>query len=272
MSASPPNPPLPPDTLISPSASLTYWSSHPPTITSMLGGYPSISRTDLRGSYNFLSKLRRSHPPPQSHPSSPSPIPLSASTTTTATGTSSSHSNRTALPLLPHALDCGAGIGRVTAGFLSKIATTTDLVEPVAAFSETARAAKMQGAGTVGHVYVCTLQDWDPPAAVAGGKYDLIWHQWCLGHLTDAQVETHFRKCRGALKEEGGWMVVKENVVREGGDVFDEVDSSVTRAAGKWRGLFERGGWRVVREEVQGGFPVGLFPVVMWGLVRGEGR
>ena len=67
-------------------------------------------------------------------------------------------------------------------------------------------------------------------------------------------------------------MVVKENVVREGGDVFDEVDSSVTRAAGKWRGLFERGGWRVVREEVQGGFPVGLFPVVMWGLVRGEGR
>lgn len=59
-------------------------------------------------------------------------------------------------------------------------------------------------------------------------KYDLIWNQWCLGHLTDAQLMEYLKKCKGVLKE-GGWIVVKENMSTSGEDIFDDVDSSVTR-------------------------------------------
>lgn len=59
-------------------------------------------------------------------------------------------------------------------------------------------------------------------------KYDLIWNQWCLGHLTDAQLVKFLKKCCSALKP-GGWIVVKENLSTSDEDVFDETDSSVTR-------------------------------------------
>jgi len=62
--------------------------------------------------------------------------------------------------------------------------------------------------------------------------YDLVWNQWCLGHLTDAQLVEYLRKCAGMVRrEEGkvrGWVVVKENLAGLR-DVYDEVDSSVTR-------------------------------------------
>lgn len=68
----------------------------------MLGGYPQISRTDLRGSASFYAKLLRQHP--------------RVKATSSITG-----------------VDCGAGIGRVTAGFLSTVCDIIDIVEPVEA-------------------------------------------------------------------------------------------------------------------------------------------
>jgi protein N-terminal methyltransferase len=59
-------------------------------------------------------------------------------------------------------------------------------------------------------------------------KYDLIWNQWCLGHLTDAQLTEYLKKCARGLRPDG-WIVVKENMSTSDKDVFDEVDSSVTR-------------------------------------------
>lgn len=69
------------------------------------------------------------------------------------------------------------------------------------------------------------LESWEPT-----GEYDLIWNQWCLGHLTDDQLLAYLHKCRRILKE-GGFVIVKENMGTMGEDVFDEVDSSVTRYA-----------------------------------------
>jgi protein N-terminal methyltransferase len=155
------------------------------------------------------------------------------------------------------------------------------------------------------------LQDWDPHAALGAGEhpdgedapvhyYDLIWNQWCLGHLTDAQLVAYLRRCMTMLRPSQSsssslspspssssdsnqnhpplpmppsppaYIVVKENLSSDssGQDIYDEVDSSVTRTDAKFRRIFEEAGLRVVRAELQAGFPraLGLFPVKMYGL------
>lgn len=203
----------------------------------MLGGYPQISRVDLRGSATFLGKLRRQFPAPNSDKP------------------------------LPRGVDCGAGIGRVTAGFLSKVCEVVDVVEPVEKFADEVRGAEMAGKGRVGEVCVVGLEAWRPGER----RYDLMWNQWCLGHLTDVQLVEYLKRCTEAVTE-GGWIVVKENMSTEkdGEDIFDEVDSSVTRTDGKFRELFARAGVRVVKTELQLGFPRGLYPVRFYALQPGK--
>ncbi|KAL9599096.1 MAG: hypothetical protein Q9219_004054 [cf. Caloplaca sp. 3 TL-2023] len=256
----PPPPPAPPnnntttatDALISHASALAYWTSIPPTVNGMLGGFPHISRTDIRGSLAFVEKLRRLHPTTPSPPSTTSTI----STPTTIT----------------RAVDCGAGIGRVTAGVLSTICDVIDIVEPVEKF---AREAVQQGGGKgkIGEVYVTGLQDWVPPSSSSSGYYDIIWNQWCLGHLRDEELVGYFKRCSRAVRKEeaGGWIIVKENMSTdvEGADIYDEVDSSVTRTDEKFRRLFAEAGLVVVRTEVQGGFPKKLFPVRFYALRLG---
>ncbi|KAI9702383.1 MAG: Alpha N-terminal protein methyltransferase 1 [Candelina mexicana] len=192
------DPTVPPDSRINPTAALTYWSSIPPTINGMLGGYPQISTVDLRGSSLFLSKLRRLSP--------------KSSPTT-----------------LHRGVDCGAGIGRVTLGFLSKVCEVVDVVEPLDKFAMEVREGDtfegLRKEGKIGQVFVQSLEDWEPR-----GGYELMWNQWCLGYLTDERLVAYLQRCKGVLAE-GGWIVVKENMNThpEGEDVFDEADSSVTR-------------------------------------------
>ncbi|KAI4184789.1 MAG: hypothetical protein L6R41_004511 [Letrouitia leprolyta] len=224
------------DHTISHPSALKYWNSIPATVNGMLGGFPQISRIDLRGSLNFISKLRRLNPD----------------------STSSSTS-------IKRGVDCGAGIGRVTAGVLSKVCSVVDLVEPVEKFAKEVQNTKMHGEGKIDRVYITGLQDWVPVQ-----KYDLVWNQWCLGHLTDQELVRYFKRCKDALAS-GGWIVVKENMSTDpdGEDIFDEVDSSVTRTDGKFRGLFEEAGLRIVKTEVQLGFPKKLFPVRFYALQPG---
>lgn len=46
-----------PDSLISADDGRKYWSGIDPDVNGMLGGYPAVSRIDLRGSRSFLAKL-----------------------------------------------------------------------------------------------------------------------------------------------------------------------------------------------------------------------
>lgn len=73
---------------------LSYWSEVPPTVDGMLGGFAYITQTDIKGSTEFLSDLMN----------------------TEKTGRS-------------RALDCGAGIGRVTKNLLLPLFDTVDLLE-----------------------------------------------------------------------------------------------------------------------------------------------
>lgn len=227
-----------PDSKISATASIQYWNSISSDVNGMLGGFPQISRIDLRGSQNFVTKLRR---------------------------LSSNCQVRNA-PKLELGVDCGAGIGRVTEGFLTNVCEVVDVVEPVEKFTKELQAGTLKVEGKVGDVYTKGLQDWKPTKS-----YDLIWNQWCVGHLTDSQLVSYFQRCSTAVKE-GGWIVVKENLSthRFGGDIFDDVDSSVTRSDQKFRDLFQQAGLHVVKAELQTGFPkgLGLYPVKMYALRR----
>lgn len=105
------------------------------------------------------------------------------------------------------------------------MAETVDIVEPIAKFSDA-----LKGKEGVGRIWNIGLEDWD-----FGGnnihenmKYDLVWNQWCLGHLTDAQLVEYLKMCGKAIKP-GGWIVVKENLSTTDEDQFDEIDKSVTR-------------------------------------------
>ncbi|KAL7791023.1 alpha-N-methyltransferase NTM1 [Trichoderma ceciliae] len=224
-----------PDSFISKEDGLSYWEGVNADIDGMLGGIPSIKgfsgilKSDLQGSRTFLAKL----------------------------GVGA----RQGRQKLASALEGGAGIGRVTEGLLLPLADEVDVIEPVAKFTK-----GLEDKEGVRNVYNLGLQDWEP---VEGLKYDLIWTQWCVGHLTDAQLVEYLTRCRDALNP-GALIVLKENLSTTGGDVFDELDSSVTREDGKFRQIFDDAGLQLVRTELQRGFPetaqMKLLPVRMYAL------
>jgi protein N-terminal methyltransferase len=109
----------------------------------------------------------------------------------------------------------------VTEGLLlDGIAQQVDVVEPIAKFT-----AELQTTPGVRHVFNIGLEDWQPGEGV---QYDLIWVQWCVGHLTDKQLVQFLERCKTALNPDGV-IVLKENNTTGGQDDFDDVDSSVTR-------------------------------------------
>lgn len=233
------------DTQINHKAALEYWSNITPDNAGVLGGYPQVSRADLQGSANFLAKLKRR---------------------------SYHYKNRARVPRV---VDCGAGIGRVTLGFLGKVAEVVDIVEPVRnltkVITEGREFKEMREVGRIGKVYNVGLESWMPEV-----KYDIVWTQWCLGQLNDRQVEEYLGRVKKWVKK-GGWVVVKENMSTEpdGEDVYDEVDSSVTRTDAKFKAIFTEAGLRIVSTELTKGMPTDIYPVRVYALqpdVWGEGE
>ncbi|KAK1976556.1 alpha-N-methyltransferase NTM1 [Colletotrichum cereale] len=216
----------PPDAKISAADGRSYWQGVDADVNGMLGGFPYISKVDLQGSRNFLAKL--------------------------------GIGSKSGLRPVSRALEGGAGIGRITEGFLLDVAEQVDIVEPIAKFT-----AALQEKPGVGSVFNIGLEEWKP---LEGTAYDLVWNQWCLGHLTDDQLVDYMRRCKQVVAPKDGFIVVKENLSTSGVDLFDDVDSSVTRVDDKFRALFEQAGLRLIKTELQRGFPKELFPVRMYAL------
>lgn len=136
-----------------------YWSKIPPTIDGMLGGFGHISRIDIQGSRLFLQQLFRCKNPP----------------------------NRN------YAVDCGAGIGRISKHLLMNFFNNIDLVEQNPMFLEKAKEyLGPKFLPKVGYFYPVGLQDFSPQ----NNKYDIIWVQWVLGHLTDAHLIRFLKVCK----------------------------------------------------------------------------
>ncbi|KAI0180476.1 alpha-N-methyltransferase NTM1 [Hypoxylon sp. FL1284] len=227
------------DSKISADDGRRYWAGVDADVNGMLGGFPAVSRVDLRGSRSFLAKLGLGR--------------------------------NKGVKAIRRALEGGAGIGRITQGLLLDVAEAVDVVEPIAKFT-----AALEGHPRVGRVYNVGLEEWraDENDGNADDKdvvYDLVWNQWCLGHLTDDQLRNYLTRCAAALSraDDGkvrGVIVVKENMGTAEEDLFDDVDSSVTRRDGTFRRIFEEAGLRIVKTELQHGFPDVLYPVRMYAL------
>ncbi|KAM0425320.1 hypothetical protein ACHAPT_009376 [Fusarium lateritium] len=222
-----------PDSLISIEDGKKYWEGIEANVNGMLGGIPSVTRIDLQGSRTLLARLG---------------IGI-----------------KTGRKMVPRALEGGAGIGRVTEGLLLQVAEKVDIIEPVAKFT-----AALKGKPGVGSIFNVGLEGWRPEDGV---KYDLIWTQWCVGHLPDNLLVDYFERCKSALTPDGV-MVIKENLSTRGVDVFDELDSSVTRQDEKFLALFKQAGLQVMRSDIQRGFAMvdntPLMPVKMYALRPAE--
>ena len=224
------------------------------------------------------------------------------------------------------ALDVGAGIGRVTSTVLLHLIQDVVLLEPVDHFVQEALARVSAPSHMKGDwkgiddnarsviVVQGTLQEFDPRRPVSGSEngivlsragytppggaleygFDVVWCQWCLGHLTDDDLVDFLRRSKESLrsKQKGtgdfeGIIVVKENLCSETTPgqpraVFDEEDSSVTRyeyvvacqrslilsssslrSDNAFKKAFRAAGLQILKEDIQLGLPEGLYPVKM---------
>lgn len=222
-----------------------YWSKISPTVDGMLGGFGKVTFVDIRGSILFLQKLFKIKPSPDK----------------------------------VYALDCGAGIGRVTKNLLIPFFEKIDMVEQDNNFCEKAR--EFVDDRKLGEIYNCGLQHFVPEK----GKYDVIWSQWVniffeiivqfclfiwnlkvLGHLKDHHLVEFFKRCADGLKK-NGVIVVKENFTTYDEVQVDTQDSSVTRPLKLMKQIFDDAGLRLIsNEEKQTSMPKGLFPVYMMAL------
>ncbi|CAK9190031.1 unnamed protein product [Sphagnum troendelagicum] len=219
---------------------VSYWESVEASVDGVLGGYGSVNARDVADSNAFILEMFNECPPG-------------------------------AGDLV--ALDCGAGVGRVTKNFLLHHFHEVDLVEPVHHFLDKAQADLGSNGTARGSAnsnnpkthravnFYCTpLQDFSPEA----GRYDVIWVQWCIGHLTDHDFIAFFKRAQAGLKP-GGFFVLKENIAKNG-FVVDKSDSSVTRSDAYFRDLFKQTGLHLQKTKLQKGFPKDLFAVRMYAL------
>ncbi|KAL6282793.1 hypothetical protein ACE6H2_013722 [Prunus campanulata] len=94
--------------------------------------------------------------------------------------------------------ECGSGIGRVTKNLLVRYFNEVDLLEPVSHFLETARESLAPENHMASDMHKATnflcvpLQEFTPEA----GRYDMIWVQWCIGHLTDDDFVSFYKRAK----------------------------------------------------------------------------
>ncbi|KAF6765250.1 methyltransferase domain-containing protein [Ephemerocybe angulata] len=272
---------------------IVYWENQPASYDGVLGGYGkgSLPRIESLGSRQFLLGL---YPELSTVPSAYKPL------------------NSPEHPKRVRALDVGAGVGRVTSDTLLHLVSDVVLLEPVGPFvQEALQRARASAApestpsansedrsfwpGLADHsksvtILQGTLQEFDPlnPHRVAfldrlgyqpprpeddiNLGFDIIWCQWCLGHLSDADLVAFFKRSHAALKKDNprSLIVVKENLCPDlpgkARTVFDEQDSSLTRSDLAWKSIFEEAGLKVIRQKVQEGLPGELYAVKMYAL------
>ena len=147
-----------------------HWESQEPTLVNVLGGFEESHLPDVKCSCELLNGLILSH---QLKPGK--------------------------------ALDCAAGIGRVTEFILCKFFKEIDLFENNQKFVEKCK-IKFKGNDKVKKIYTSSMQDFKFES-----KYDLIWIQWCLENLEDEDLKPFLKKCYDNLNNDG-IIIVKENL------------------------------------------------------------
>ena len=200
------------------------------TLNGVLGGFAAITEVDLAGSRAFLEKLKTDRPK-----------------LVWSDGAG---------------CECGAGIGRVTKGLLLPLGVSRcDLVESSPRLLASAPDYIGDPDAQLCRFYCEGLQNWTPPK----DTYTIVWIQWVLCYLTDADIVSFLKRCGEGLKPHGV-IVLKENSCQEDNFVLDYHDASVTRSLPYWLQLIEEAGLSVCLQEIQDDFPDELFSVPILAL------
>ncbi|CAI5455296.1 unnamed protein product [Caenorhabditis angaria] len=201
-----------------------YWSRCSQDVDGMLGGFAKLHQPDILLSKTFLNNLKK----------------------------------KGIAENFDYALDCGAGIGRVTKHLLMPFFKTVDMVDVIEELI--VRSSEYIGTDDgIGEKFVEGLQTFEPPL----GKYDMIWIQWVSGHLTDDDLKEFFQRCIKGIKPQGT-ICLKDNVVNTANPLFDSEDNSWTRPEDLVLEIADAAGLRLVAKNLQTGFPKEMYPVKMF--------
>ncbi|GAY33855.1 hypothetical protein CUMW_008330 [Citrus unshiu] len=147
---------------------ISYWEGVEASVDGVLGGFGNVNEVDIKGSEAFLQMLLSDRFP-------------------------NARNNQHLV-----ALDCGSGIGRITKNLLIRYFNEVDLLEPVSHFLDAARESLAPENHMAPDMHKATnffcvpLQDFTPET----GRYDVIWVQWCIGHLTDDDFVSFFKRAK----------------------------------------------------------------------------
>ncbi|KAM7538929.1 hypothetical protein Aperf_G00000058676 [Anoplocephala perfoliata] len=212
-----------------------YWDNTDATEKGMLGGLTRVHKPDINGSLSILERF------------GPSRKEI--------------------------ALDCGAGIGRVTKHLLLPRFKTVDMVELTQKFLDASKEyIGEEGNKRIGNRFCSALQDFTPPKS----RYDVIWVQWVIGHLAIPAAIDFFRRCVAGLRpadpadEHRSIIVLKDNVTSLDAPDFDEVDSSFMRTHEELLRIFEEAELKVLLDEKQN-MPKNICPVYAFVLIPNDG-
>lgn len=200
---------------------LAYWEKTPATVSGVLGGMDHINARDLKASKAFIESIESVQ--------------------------------RT------RALDCGAGIGRISKALLMPMFATVDILEPVEHMVEQAK--KELDPAKLGRVYLTSMEKAELPEST----YDVIVIQWAAIYLTDEDFVSFLKNCKKALAP-GGIIFFKENCSGDDTFLVDKDDSSLTRSDNHYKEIFKAAGVELIKEQMQPNWPSDLMAVKMYGL------
>lgn len=90
--------------------------------------------------------------------------------------------------------DMGAGVGRTIEHVFATQFEKTDALEPLPHFMKKLKENLSKNAEKIGTYYETSMEKFEFER-----KYDLIWFQWVIGHLTDKDAVAFLEKCRENL-------------------------------------------------------------------------
>ena len=153
------------------------------------------------------------------------------------------------MPAMYSALDCGAGIGRVTKTVLKPLFENVDLLEPSITQLNEARNYCPEAR----NFYHKGLQEFNYET-----RYDAVWIQWVLCYLTDEDIVDFLvnTKQQGLTRgrktasgdQTSGLIFIKENTSDYSQFLLDKEQNAVWRNKRQLRAIFEFAGYKVLKE------------------------
>lgn len=171
--------------------------------------------------------------------------------------------SRVFIESLPHmgrkrALDCGAGMGRVTRDLLAPLYERCDLVEGQEHMLAQAQ-AELEGK-TEGNFMHAAMEE----VQLNKAYYDIILIQLAAMYLTDDDLVSLLKRCKAALTKRG-FIFMKENCAKDHHDI-DPADNGLMRTDAHFRALFAQAQLTCIREGAQKHWPSDVATLKMFAL------